>query len=84
MKNTKKKKNTHKWPKWRKMCRLGPLSSSQPLLIVVGAGLGATGAAGGVVDVLVVDGVAVAVGFDVVAAVVDVVLKWAGSHMCDE
>ena len=44
-------------------------------MIVVGAGLGAMGAAGGIVDVLVVDGVAVAVGFDIVAAVVDVVLK---------
>ena len=57
------------------MHRLGPLTSSQPLFIVVGVGLGATGAAGGVVDVLVVVGVAAAVGFVVVAVVVDVVLK---------
>ena len=35
----------------------------------------ATGAAGGVVDIAVVVGVGVAVGFVVVAAVVDVVLK---------
>ena len=75
MKNTKKKKNTHKWPKRRVLHRLGPLTSSQPSLIVVGAGLGATGAAGGVVDGNVVAGVAAAVGFVVVAVVVDVVLK---------
>ena len=80
MKNTKKKKNTHKWPKWRKTCRLGPLSSSLPSLIVIGAGSGATGAAGGVVDVLIVVDVAVTVDF-VVVVVVEV--SW-WSHVCDE
>ena len=44
-------------------------------MIVVGAGSGATGDAGGVVDVLVVVGVSAAVGFVIVAVVVDVVLK---------
>ena len=55
--------------------RLGPLSSCPPSLIIVGAGLGATSAVGGIVDVLVVAGVGVGVGFVVVAVVVDVVLK---------
>ena len=67
--------NTHKWPKRCKTRHLGPLTSSQPSLIVVGAGSGATGDAGGVVDVLVVVGVSAAVGFVIVAVVVDVVLK---------
>ena len=44
-------------------------------MIVVDAGLGATGAAGGVVDVLVVVGDAATVGLVIVAVVVDVVLK---------
>ena len=54
---------------------MGPLSSCPPSLIIVGAGLGATSAVGGIVDVLVVAGVGVGVGFVVVAVVVDVVLK---------
>ena len=41
----------------------------------IGAGSGATGATGSVVDIFAVVGVAVAVGFVVVAVVVDVVLK---------
>ena len=55
--------------------RLGPLSPSLTSLIVVVAGSGADVAASGVVDVVMVVGVGV-------AAVVDVVLMWAGSHMC--
>ena len=62
--------------------RLGPLSPSLTSLIVVVAGSGADVAASGVVDVVMVVGVGVAAGFDVVAAVVDIVLMWAGSHMC--
>ena len=54
--------------------RLGPLSPSLTSLIVVVAGSGADVAASGVVDVVMVVGVGVAAGFDVVAAVVDVVL----------
>ena len=56
------KKKTHKWP----------------IIIiptVVGAGSGATGDTGSVVDILAVVGVGVAVGFVVVTVVVDVVLK---------
>ena len=52
-------------------CGLGPLSSSLPSLIVIGAGSGATGAAGGVVDVLIV------------VDVVVVEVSW-WSHVCDE
>ena len=77
-----KKKNTHKWSKRLKTCRLGPLSSSLPSLIVIGAGSGATGAAGGVVDVLIVVDVAVTVDFVVVVVVVVEVSWW--SHVCDE
>ena len=59
----------------KKILTNGLLTSSQPSLIVVGAGLGAMGAAGSVVDGIVVIGVAATVGFVVVAVVVDVVLK---------
>ena len=54
------------------------LASFGPVNVIptsVGAGSRATGAAGSVVDVVAVVAVAVAVGFAVVAVVVEVVLK---------